>query len=217
MQRKPLHKGFTLIELLVVVAIIALLVSILLPALEKAREAAKAVVCRSNLHQLGMALYYYLEANEGDFPPCWHGTHLWFWYPILRYISDNKDVNLCPAGTVCPELYFNYFFRWPPEHPEDWTVNGSYMWNSYLYAEWTPPRVNYEMFAIPSRVYALTEGTLYHCAETVHFYEPFPVGRLAPRHGDGIYLNMLWLDFSVSRRDYRTVTAENIHGSWGTP
>ncbi len=56
--------GFTLIELLVVVAIIAVLVALLLPALGKAREISRRVSCASNLHQLGMGFHYY--ANESS-------------------------------------------------------------------------------------------------------------------------------------------------------
>jgi prepilin-type processing-associated H-X9-DG protein/prepilin-type N-terminal cleavage/methylation domain-containing protein len=62
-------RSFTLIELLVVVAIIALLISILLPALGAARAQGKAVVCLSNLKQLGMALYYYGQDFNEQPPP----------------------------------------------------------------------------------------------------------------------------------------------------
>ncbi len=60
--------GFTLIELLVVVAIIALLISILLPSLGRAREQGKATVCSSNLHQLGLATTYYVDENRSRIP-----------------------------------------------------------------------------------------------------------------------------------------------------
>ncbi len=68
-QSKQTRKcGFTLIELLVVVAIIALLVSILLPSLNKAREQAKLTVCLANLHQMSIAFYAYANENK-DFLP----------------------------------------------------------------------------------------------------------------------------------------------------
>jgi prepilin-type N-terminal cleavage/methylation domain-containing protein/prepilin-type processing-associated H-X9-DG protein len=61
--------GFTLIELLVVVAIIAVLVSLLLPALGQAKETAKKVACGSNMGQVGRAVYAYAQDNADNLPP----------------------------------------------------------------------------------------------------------------------------------------------------
>ncbi len=60
--------GFTLIELLVVIALIALLMAILMPALQRAKKQARAIICRNNLKQYGLASKMYLGDWEGDFP-----------------------------------------------------------------------------------------------------------------------------------------------------
>lgn len=126
MLRSTTRKGFTLIEILVVVAIIALLISILLPSLKKARDQAKEVVCRSNLKQLGLLVQYYQQDFDGYPPPHFYvkggvcdpsqppGAFQWNTYTTKRYLKQRDDepyeLYFCPTDTRTMEntLYWMY-------------------------------------------------------------------------------------------------------------
>jgi prepilin-type N-terminal cleavage/methylation domain-containing protein len=107
MNRRPLQRtrrGFTLIELLVVIAIIGILIGMLLPAVQKVKEASAKAACSNNLKQIGLALHNY-DHNQGSLPPA-----IWMPYAHLNAGRDgtNSDITNASFGPNWAVLILPY-------------------------------------------------------------------------------------------------------------
>lgn len=169
---KTEKKAFTLIELLVVVSIIALLVSILLPALGKAREHAKQVVCSTHLNQIGAAINLYMaEKSSGRYPQQRSPLGTWssanekvghWWQQVVPYINNEfqspnpnaarATVGNCPNHTTKDKVSTTGYVTTNNQY--------SYVGNSNLITDW-----------FTSKQPAVQAGTVKLPSEKVIVYE----------------------------------------------
>src|SRR6476659_9815752 len=97
------RRGFTIVELLVVIAIIGVLLVLLLPAVQAAREASRRAKCASNMRQVGLAIRQYCDVNRGRWPLTTHtsdtdtaGLYTKAWiYTIAPFMEDVDAIRIC--------------------------------------------------------------------------------------------------------------------------
>ena len=104
---------FTLIELLVTIAVIAILASLFLPALNKAREKANAILCSGNLRQTGSGLMMYANDSDDYLPNLLQGQDCTFTDAVARYVNSSYALKSSPFNGSGE---YGYFANYAPEH-----------------------------------------------------------------------------------------------------
>ncbi|MBN2316176.1 MAG: type II secretion system protein, partial [Sedimentisphaerales bacterium] len=128
------RRGFTLIELLVVIAIIALLMAILMPALQRVKKQGKTIACRANLKQWNLYFSMYTEDHEGRFQAGVGSGHTNHWTNALRsYYKNDHNLRCCPTAMKPlidengnPAAQWNVFSAWGTFWGEGYAPEGDW-------------------------------------------------------------------------------------------
>jgi prepilin-type N-terminal cleavage/methylation domain-containing protein/prepilin-type processing-associated H-X9-DG protein len=199
--------AFTLIELLIVIAIISLLLAIVVPALKKAKEQAKFVICKNSLHQYGLAGDMFLNDNNEEFPNpyfwlhnlAYLGGHCCAWHDVRNNYDTNpdnagqlwpyfsaKDLHLCPKLVDLSRKYGHLHDRHDPA--VEIVPQYSYCMNGYLGTDYWSVQPKRDAVKGPANTFFFCEENTWSIngVSRISLNNNHLVGRLKP-HGEENY------------------------------